>query len=58
MCSPMVDGEPIINFLWIILKMRANTDIPYHPIICRHPKAYCVRDKFDCYYEKGISLPV
>ena len=47
-CETSVENDPLVTRVWIILKMKSSTSVPYHHTICSYDDAQCVANKFDC----------
>lgn len=43
-----VERETLISYIWVIMKMKSPSDVPYHPVICWYDGAQCLGKTFDC----------
>ena len=55
-CTPRIDTEPLLAFVWIIAQMQSSCDTPYHPAICSYPDAFCYATMFECYNQRGKKI--
>ena len=53
-CDVYDGHEIMLKFIWIVLKMKSNTDKPFHPVICQHPQAKCGFTQLNCFYGRGM----
>ena len=53
-CTAKVSNRNMITLVWVIAKLKSNTESPYHPAICSFKKAKCLSKMYNCINGNGI----